>query len=77
VGIHAATTANVATATAWTQRRLVFEHRPLGEVADEFNRYNRGEIQIQSPELRKQKSPGYSRRMTRIPSWTSSPRSQV
>jgi transmembrane sensor len=53
-----ATAANVATATAWTQRRLVFEHRPLGEVAAEFNRYNRREIQIESAELRSQEVTG-------------------
>jgi transmembrane sensor len=46
-----ATAANMATAAAWTQRRLVFEHRPLGEVAEEFNRYNPREIRIQSAEL--------------------------
>lgn len=50
--------ANVATATAWTQRRLVFEHRPLGEVAGEFNRYNRREISIESAELRSQEITG-------------------
>jgi transmembrane sensor len=54
---HAAA-ANVATATAWTQRRLVFEHRPLGEVAEEFNRYNRHEIRIESRELRNQEVTG-------------------
>jgi transmembrane sensor len=32
--------ANVATATAWTQRRLVFDASTLGEVVEEFNRYN-------------------------------------
>ena len=50
--------ANVATATAWTQRRLVFEHRPLGEVAAEFNRYNRRTIEIASSELRNQEVTG-------------------
>ncbi len=50
--------ANVATATAWTQRRLVFEHRPLGEVAAEFNRYNRQEIHIESAELRNREITG-------------------
>jgi len=30
---------DVATAIAWTQRKLIFEHRQLGEVAAEFNRY--------------------------------------
>lgn len=53
-----ATAANVATATAWTQRRLIFEHRPLGEVAAEFNRYNRQEIHIESAELRSQEVTG-------------------
>ena len=32
--------ANVATATAWTQRRFVFDASTLGEVIEEFNRYN-------------------------------------
>jgi len=50
--------ANIATATAWTQRKLVFEHRPLGEVADEFNRYNRERIEIQSSQLRSQEITG-------------------
>jgi transmembrane sensor len=31
---------NIANATAWTQRRLVFESASLADVADEFNRYN-------------------------------------
>jgi transmembrane sensor len=55
--LHAAR-ANIATATAWTQRKLVFEHRPLGEVADEFNRYNRERIEIQSSQLRGQEITG-------------------
>ena len=50
--------ANIDTATAWTQRKLVFEHRALGEVADEFNRYNRERIEIQSPQLRSQEITG-------------------
>jgi ferric-dicitrate binding protein FerR (iron transport regulator) len=36
----------------------VFHHRPLGEVADEFNRYNVGRIQIRSPALREQEVTG-------------------
>ncbi|MEJ0040337.1 MAG: FecR domain-containing protein [Gammaproteobacteria bacterium] len=48
---HAAL-ADAAVATAWTQRKLVFDHRPLSEVADEFNRYNRRTIEIQGVELR-------------------------
>jgi transmembrane sensor len=50
--------ANVAAATAWTQRKLIFEHRPLGEVAEEFNRYNHQTIDIRSPELRSQEVTG-------------------
>jgi transmembrane sensor len=50
--------ANVAAATAWTQRRLIFEHRPLGEVAEEFNRYNHQTIDIRSRELRSQEVTG-------------------
>jgi len=52
------TRANVAAATAWTQRRLVFKDRPLSEVAAEFNRYNYRAIEIQSPELRAQEVTG-------------------
>jgi len=53
--------ADVATAIAWTQRKLVFEHRQLGEVAKEFNRYNRQVIEIQSDELRTQEVTGVFR----------------
>jgi transmembrane sensor len=50
--------ADVATAIAWTQRKLIFERRQVGEVADEFNRYNRQVIEIQSAELRNQEVTG-------------------
>jgi transmembrane sensor len=46
--------ANLAPVTAWTQRQLVFDNQTLGEVAEEFNRYNRQHILIQSPQLRTQ-----------------------
>jgi transmembrane sensor len=49
---------NLAETTAWMQHELVFHHRPLGEVADEFNRYNVGRIQIRSPALRAQEVTG-------------------
>jgi transmembrane sensor len=49
---------NVAAAIAWTQRQLVFEHRPLGEVAEELNRYNRGRIRIEDARLRQQEITG-------------------
>jgi transmembrane sensor len=43
---------NTAAATSWTRHQLVFEHRPLGEVAEEFNRYSREQIEISAPQLR-------------------------
>lgn len=43
--------ANVASAIAWTQRRLVFESAPLIDVVEEFNRYNQRQIAIRDPEL--------------------------
>jgi transmembrane sensor len=45
-------------ATAWTQQKLVFKGRPLGEVAEEFNRYNRQRIVIESQALRSQEITG-------------------
>ena len=41
--------ANVAAATAWTRRSLVFESSPLTEVAEEFNRYNTRQLVIENP----------------------------
>jgi transmembrane sensor len=49
---------NLAEATSWTQRQLVFDNRPLSEVAEEFNRYNRSRIVIESDELRAQQVTG-------------------
>ena len=49
---------NLAERTAWTQYQLVFHHWSLGEVADEFNRYNVGRIAIRSPSLREQEVTG-------------------
>jgi transmembrane sensor len=49
---------NVAASVAWTQRQLMFEHRPLSEVAEEFNRYNRDRIDIDSAELKRQEVTG-------------------
>ncbi len=43
--------ANVAGATAWIQRQLVFESMPLSEVAEEFNRYNEQRLVIVDPGL--------------------------
>jgi transmembrane sensor len=50
--------ADVAKAVAWTQRRLVFERRSLGDVAAEFNRYNAREIRIEGEGLRSQEVTG-------------------
>ena len=50
--------ADTATAVAWTQRKLIFAHRQLGDVAAEFNRYNRQSIEIRSAELRSQEISG-------------------
>ena len=43
--------ADVAAATAWTQRSLVFDSSPLTEVAHEFNRYNTRQLVIVDPRL--------------------------
>ncbi len=37
---------NIAGATAWTQRQLVFDSASLTEVAEEFNRYNERKLVI-------------------------------
>ena len=42
---------NLAAATAWSKHQLIFHRRTLGEVAEEFNRYNRRRIEIRSPAL--------------------------
>lgn len=49
---------NPASVTAWTQRQLVFENRPLAEVASEFNRYNRQRILIDSDALQSEEVTG-------------------
>jgi transmembrane sensor len=43
--------ADVSAATAWTQRRFVFEDTPLADVAEEFNRYSPRQLIIEDPEL--------------------------
>ena len=43
---HKTTHPNVAGATAWTARQLVFESAPLADVAEEFNRYNERKLII-------------------------------
>jgi transmembrane sensor len=42
---------NVASATAWTQRQLIFESASLSDVAQEFNRYNERQLVIEDPNI--------------------------
>lgn len=42
----------LAESTAWLERKIVFERRALGAVADEFNRYNAMPFIIEDPTLR-------------------------
>ena len=42
---------NLAKATAWTERRLVFDDEPLSAIVAEFNRYNRARLIIEDNEL--------------------------
>ncbi len=44
--------ANMRETVAWVQRQIVFEERPLSEVADEFNRYGGTPIEISSEKIR-------------------------
>ena len=39
-------------AVAWLQGKIAFEQRPLGEVAEEFNRYGSNPIEIHDAALR-------------------------
>lgn len=43
--------ADLDTATAWTQQRLVFESTKLSDAAEEFNRFNSRKLTIDSQEL--------------------------
>jgi transmembrane sensor len=43
---------DVQQAVAWLQQKIAFERRPLGEVADEFNRYGPTPIEIDDAALR-------------------------
>jgi transmembrane sensor len=49
---------NPRATVAWTQNKLIFEHTPLSQVAEEFNRYNRQHIQIDGAQLRRQQVSG-------------------
>jgi transmembrane sensor len=43
---------------AWTENKLIFERTPLGEVAEQFNRYNRQHIRIEGAKLQRQQVSG-------------------
>ena len=43
--------ADLRAATAWTQRKLVFEETSLAEVVQEFNRYNTRKLVVSDPAL--------------------------
>jgi transmembrane sensor len=43
--------ADIAAATAWMQRNLIFEGSKLSDVVSEFNRYNRRQLVIEDPKL--------------------------
>lgn len=43
--------ADITAATAWMQRKLIFDGSKLSEVADEFNRYNRRQLVIEGDTL--------------------------
>jgi transmembrane sensor len=52
------TRTDTAVATAWVQKRLIFEETPLSDVAEEFNRYNRRPLIIGDGDLEKLKISG-------------------
>ena len=43
---------DVSAAIAWTEGKLVFDSTPLGEVVEEFNRYNRTQLVIEDAALK-------------------------
>jgi transmembrane sensor len=43
--------ADITAATAWMQRKLIFEGSKLSDVVSEFNRYNRRQLVIEDPKL--------------------------
>jgi transmembrane sensor len=47
------TRTDTSIATAWVQKRLIFEETSLSDVAEEFNRYNRRPLTIADGELEK------------------------
>ena len=50
--------ANLAKATAWTERRLVFDDEPLSAIVAEFNRYNRSRLIVSDVALSEKRLSG-------------------
>jgi transmembrane sensor len=46
------TPADVSASVAWLKQQIVFDRRPLSEVAEAFNRYSSVRIEVADPELR-------------------------
>lgn len=44
--------------TAWTKHELVFRRRPVGEIAEELNRYNLTRVEIRGDELKRKEVTG-------------------
>lgn len=45
------TVADIADATAWWQRRLIYRKETLAHIAEDFNRYNRRHIRLEGDEV--------------------------
>jgi transmembrane sensor len=56
--VKRAPNADVAAATAWTQKQIVFNSTPLTDVVDEFNRYNTRQFTITDPKIANTKISG-------------------
>jgi transmembrane sensor len=56
--VKMAPNADVAAATAWTQKQIVFNSTPLSDVVDEFNRYNTRQFAITDPKIANTKISG-------------------
>ena len=44
-------TTDAARATSWTERRLTFDHTPLGQAVGEVNRYSSTQIELRATDL--------------------------
>jgi transmembrane sensor len=57
-GVRVVNEVDLRAGIAWTRHQLVFDRRALGDVAAEFNRYNRGRIIVEGDTLRAQEVTG-------------------